>query len=411
MCGTDLNRAAFEQAAAEAAAEVGAETVPEAPVEAKETPEEGGERRICSNCGAPISRTAKHCTVCGAEVLDQEEPAQPLPRWRQWLRNTWLWASVGMVLLVVITGGLLWTTRPEPVPTKTPTHTPAPPTSTFTPTVTSTPTLTPTPTNTATPTSTATSTPTNTPTPTPTPIVHIVQPGEVLLQIARSYAVTLRELLAANELVEADVLHPGDRLIIPSSGQLPTPTPMPSQIAHVVQPGDSLKDLAERYNVTVASILAANEMDADAVISAGDVLVIPLEPLPTAPSLLPTPTPTATPGPQYAAPQMLYPPDGATIEGQETVIAIQWASVGILDENEWYAVYLRYLGERSGGEPSEITVHTRLTAWRLPAEWYPGQGNELSRFEWKVEVVRIAPGTETEELISKPSHVRRFDWK
>jgi hypothetical protein len=108
---------------------------------------------------------------------------------------------------------------------------------------------------------------------------------------------------------------------------------------------------------------------------------------------------------------MLYPPDGATIEGQETVIALQWASVGILEQDEWYALDLRYLGERSGGEPSEIVVHTRLTAWRLPAEWYPGEGNEQSQFEWKVQVVRITPGVETPALISKPSHARRFDWQ
>jgi len=233
----------------------------------------------------------------------------------------------------------------------------------------------------------------------------------VLLQIARNYAVTLRELLAANDLVEADVLHPGDELIIPSSGQLPTPTPMPSQIRHVVQPGDGLNDIAERYNVTAASIRLANGLDADAPVAAGDVLVIPLSPLPTPTSLLPTPTPTATPGPPYAAPQMLYPPDGATIEGQETVIALQWASVGILAEDEWYELYLQYLGERSSSELSEITVHTRLTAWRLPAEWYPGEDNEQARFEWKVQVVRITPGTEAPKLISKPSHVRRFDWK
>lgn len=404
MCGTDLDLAAFEQATEEAApaTEATEETAPEV--------EQVDERRICANCGAPVARTAKRCTICGAEVPEPEEPQEePVPLWRQRLQSTWLWITVGVVLIVVLTGGMLWANQPEPPPTRTPTYTLAPPTATSTPTVTNTPTPTRTSTPTYTPTPTSTHLPTSTPTPTPTPIVHVVQPGEVLLQIARAYAVTLRELLAANDITEAHVLHPGDELIIPSSGQLRTATPLPAQVVHVVQQGDRLSDLAERYNVSANRIRAINELESGDSLRPGDRLVVPLVPT-TAPTALPTHTPTPTPGPRYPAPQLLYPPDDATFEGQETTVMLQWTSVGILNEDEWYALHVRYLGERADGQPAETEVHTRITSWRLPTEWYPGEQAEQKRFEWKVEVVQQTDAETPPTVISTSGFVRHFAW-
>jgi LysM repeat protein len=267
-----------------------------------------------------------------------------------------------------------------------------------------------------------------TPTPTPTPIVHVVQAGEVLLGIARNYAVTLRELLAANGISEAHILHPGDELIIPASGQRPTPTPLPDQTIHVVQQGDKLGDIAVRYNISERRIRQANDMAADDAIQVGDELVIPLDNTLTpeavaAATATSTATSTPTPGPPYAAPQLLYPADDAIIKGGDTAVMLQWASVGILLEDEWYALEVDYLGESRSGEETEITVYTRVTSWRLPAEWYPGPDAEQNRFQWKVDVVRRtasqagadamrrARSQERVDLLSTPSYVRHFRWE
>ena len=117
-------------------------------------------------------------------------------------------------------------------------HTP-PPTLTYTPTftatVTATPSFTPTATATNTPTETATATatvtptanitetPTSTHTPTVTPtvtpppaaVVHLVQPGQTIYDIARMYNISLRALAEANALDDLMAIANGDRLIIP----------------------------------------------------------------------------------------------------------------------------------------------------------------------------------------------------
>jgi LysM repeat protein len=406
MCGTDLHRAAFEEAAAEVV--TSHDAAPEAGTEAGAADDE---KRVCANCGAPVARSARQCTVCGAEIVEEIEiEAAPIPRPLRWARNVWLWVIVCLVVVVVVTGRVLWVNRPTPAPTRTPTHTAVPPTATSTSTATHTPTATSTATLTPTLTPTSTSTPTHTPTPTPTPIIHVVQAGEVLLYIARTYAVTLRELLAANDITEAHILHPGDELIIPSSGQLPTPTALPSQIVHVVQAGDRLKDLAERYNVPQERILEANDLEPGAAIRPGQELIIPLQPTPT-PTALPTLTPTPTPGPAYAAPLLLYPVDDAIFEGKESTVMLQWASVGMLSEDEWYALHLDYLGERADDRPDEIVVLMRVTSWRVPAEWYPGTEAKQDRFRWKVEVIRVVQEGTPPEVISESGSVRHFTWK
>jgi LysM repeat protein/predicted amidophosphoribosyltransferase len=451
MCGVDLNLAAFEQAAEQAAAATdAAETAaprtgaPEAEIGSQERAESvpteegatavdaprGGEtatvtdlspgkeahaepraaRRTCPACGAPAARTAKQCTVCGAELPEIEPMAKVrLPR-RRPFRHAWAWLTGGAVLVVIATSSVLWASRPEPPPTPTPTHTPAPPTATYTPTVTHTPTATSTATTTPTPTPLPTATATTTPTPTPTPIIHVVQKGDVLLEIALTYKVTLKELLEANGITEAHILHPDEELIIPAGAQMPTATEPPTEVTHVVLQGERMSDIAGRYNVSESRIRAANGLDPDEAIQAGDELLIPL-PVPEEATPAPTATPTPTPGPPYPAPQLLYPAEDTTFWGRDAAVMLQWTSVGILGEDEWYEVHLRYLGARPGGRPDQAIVRTRVTSWRVPEEWYPGEAATQDRFEWKVEVVQAAGEDAPSEIISTLGHVRRFRWR
>jgi len=103
----------------------------------------------------------------------------------------------------------------------------------FTPTPVATPTTIVLATNTSRPTATpapATPAPTFTPTITPTPIIYIVQKGDVLGAIAQKFGVTIAALQDANGILDPRRLQVGQELIIPQEEEalLETPTPTPT---------------------------------------------------------------------------------------------------------------------------------------------------------------------------------------
>jgi LysM repeat protein len=162
-------------------------------------------------------------------------------------------------------------------PTPTPTRTPKP---TFTPSdvVVTTPSLPsePSPTVEATP----------APATSPTPITHVVQAGETLSEIARMYGTTVEAIVQANNLQNSNAIREGQVLLIPSSTSqappaestaepVPTPSSSVGQRIHVVQPGETLSEIARTYGVAVDEIVQANGLDNPNAISVGQALVIP----------------------------------------------------------------------------------------------------------------------------------------
>jgi len=108
-----------------------------------------------------------------------------------------------------------------------------------------------------------------TPSPTPGQFEHVVQPGETLTTIAFFYGIELGDLLRVNGLQIDSTIRDGQILIIP----LP-----PSQKGtwHVVEPGETLTLIADRYGVPAEVIQAANYLaDANSIFS-GQRLRIPL---------------------------------------------------------------------------------------------------------------------------------------
>jgi murein DD-endopeptidase MepM/ murein hydrolase activator NlpD len=175
---------------------------------------------------------------------------------------------------------------------------------------------------------------------------------------------------------------------------------------HTVQEGETLKDIVQRYGISMQKLLSANSLQDGASIGSGDTLAIPLN---GEPAVAYTPTPTPTPGKPFSAPHLLYPLQNAVL-GADEAIVLQWTSEGLLQEDEWYALSLRYLGHREDGQPSEIVVYTRITSWHVPAQWSPGPQASERRFEWTVQVVRRTGLGEPSVPLSLPSQVRRFRW-
>ncbi len=102
---------------------------------------------------------------------------------------------------------------------------------------------------------TGTPAPTPPPTPSPTPLIHTVQSGDTLGGLAERYDVSVEDLMAANNLLNPDVLSPGQVLIIPAPGyaatqSAPPPTAVPQTIAPLAtatrDPNQPLPQLAIR---------------------------------------------------------------------------------------------------------------------------------------------------------------------
>lgn len=94
---------------------------------------------------------------------------------------------------------------------------------------------------------------------------YTVRDGDTLSQIAEMFDVSAKTILWANDLTNANQIHPGDALIIlPITG-----------VRHVVKTGDTLKSIAQKYNGDVDDIIAYNQLASASDISAGDTIVIP----------------------------------------------------------------------------------------------------------------------------------------
>ncbi len=110
------------------------------------------------------------------------------------------------------------------------------------------------------------------------PTAHIVQAGDNLYRIALRYGVTIDALMAANGLTTTSVIVPGQTLAIPgAAASVPAPAgsvPAGTRTHRVVE-GESLLQIARRYNVTLDALARANNITRAALIVPGQVLIIP----------------------------------------------------------------------------------------------------------------------------------------
>jgi len=182
---------------------------------------------------------------------------------------------------------------------------------------------------------------------------------------------------------------------------VPTITPLP--LTHVVEEGEVLGLIAEQYGTSVEALLEANGFEDSDLISVGqELIIVNAQGTPLSVDVpQPTLTPTPLPGLPFRAPVLLLPRDGALFSGQVTPVMLQWISVGLLGEDEWYEVRVWSLGREE-----EYRIWTHDTACEVPAVWYPD--GEDRRLHWDVIVVQRADGQTT--ALSPPSETRSFDW-
>jgi LysM repeat protein len=186
--------------------------------------------RRCPRCAKP------YCEEHGGELCAAcQDPASAIPSGTVFRGSlvALLIASILALWLLIqppgLPGGEPGGEAVLPLPTITPSPratTPAPASPTATPqaTPTQTATATPTATVTASPTPQATPSPTPPPTPQPPPFnEYLVQPGDTLSSIAQRFGTTVDELVRINGLSSQDVIiDVGQKLLVPTP---PTPAP------------------------------------------------------------------------------------------------------------------------------------------------------------------------------------------
>ena len=387
--------------------------------------------RRCPRCGIRVAQQAQTCILCGSR-LSSGNYVVPL----------------AVLVAVAVLGGILvaaWRDqagRPRDasaagLPTGQPTATAlamapttealAAPAATLTATTEPTPSpLENTPTETPEPEPTPTETPVPTPTeeptatPTPGPTVHVVRSGDVLGTIANHYGVSVDDILAANPgLTERTILKIGQEILIPertqSSAETAEPTSAPQYFIHVIESGDTLLYLANKYDVTVAEILAANDgLTERSILSLGQEVHIPVkvpsggpeeqensdaestaegdttaaaEGTPQAagkagPLATPTSSLLSMGGPaQPRALEPLSPRDGAKVRVGE--VMLNWTGVGELAPDLWYVVHLWPVGK-----PDDmISGHTKSNSWR-PTEDLIARWGASAHLYWDVGIGR-----------------------
>ena len=105
---------------------------------------------------------------------------------------------------------------------------------------------------------------------------HTVQPGETLSVIAQDYGVSLADLMALNQITDPDDIVVGQELLLPEAAQAqPTDAPLP---VHVVRAGETLSEIAQQYKISLMRLMLYNGLrDADAVYVGQELQIPPAE--------------------------------------------------------------------------------------------------------------------------------------
>jgi hypothetical protein len=331
---------------------------------------------------------------------------------------------------------------PTPESLVTPSTTPEPVTPTEGPTLTPSRTLPPVPVlESPTPTPTpGPPTETYTPTATPGPFEHTISQGETLGYIIQLYGYTdltvIDRIVAMNPNVPSADRLPGAGavILIPRPTATPTPegfipsaTPMnaldrlPSEttfLEHAVRSGETIVGIADQFETTLAILDQLNPElqffncdfsnpsggpECNVPLSVDQVIKVPA-PTPT-PTLSPTPSgsETPTPTPTYAAPMMVFPPEGAVVPGQS--IRLQWVSIGMLPADYFYLVEV----EDTTVEGRNYFNVTRETSALVTGDIAPND-DQTHAMRWRIRIGELTDNG-TYRALSAETPWRTFQWR
>ncbi|MES2134750.1 MAG: LysM peptidoglycan-binding domain-containing M23 family metallopeptidase [Patescibacteria group bacterium] len=95
--------------------------------------------------------------------------------------------------------------------------------------------------------------------------IYVVRQGDSLSEIAGMFDVSVNTILWANNLTSAKSVHPGDTLVIlPVTG-----------VEHTVLKGETLAGIVKKYKGDMKDVLDFNNLSSGASLAVGDTIVIP----------------------------------------------------------------------------------------------------------------------------------------
>ncbi len=103
-------------------------------------------------------------------------------------------------------------------------------------------------------------------------ITYTVQRNDNLTSIANRFGTTVSELVRLNNIQNPNLIYPGQVLIIREGGST---TPPSGTTTYTVQRGDTLSEIAERFGTTVNELVRLNSIQNPNLIYPGQVLILP----------------------------------------------------------------------------------------------------------------------------------------
>ena len=101
------------------------------------------------------------------------------------------------------------------------------------------------------------------PEPTPIPVdyeEYLIQPGDTLSEIAEKFNTSVDTLCKINNIENPDLIYAGDTLLIPKN----------NTTYYVIQEGDTLSEIAVKFNTTVVNLCELNNIENPDLIYAGN---------------------------------------------------------------------------------------------------------------------------------------------
>jgi len=217
------------------------------------------------------------------------------------------------------------------------------------------------------------------------PIIHTVQRGEYLGQIAAQYNLTIDDILSANNITNANTIFAGQQLQIWSNDLSIAATsaveadPVPEvavqpepaqQVVHVVQAGEYVSGIARSYGVPWTTIAEANNILDPNDVKYGTTLIIPGASSSVQNGNIIANTPSIA--------QNLPDPGAHWGTGREIVVDLSTQMTYAYENGN-----LVFSALVSTGLPATPTVQGEYAIWhRTPAQTMTGPGYSLPNVQW-----------------------------
>jgi LysM repeat protein len=218
--------------------------------------------------------------------------------------------------------------------------------------------------------------------------VYVVKAGDSLLAIAQRYGISLQSIMAANRIDNPSLIYTGQRLVIPGS-QPPEAAPA-EPATHVVAPGETLSAIAQRYGVSLQALVEANSIGDASRIAVGQRLAIPAagsnDSVPAAPA-------AAAPS-EY----VVGPGEGLAAIAQQfnTTVAALAAVNGIGDPSRIYVGQRLIIPADAAAPAAQTTpqggLHFYVSISQQRCQLYRG---EQLLYNWPCSTGRAGSGTKT----------------